>query len=621
MTTATQHPLALAVALALSTGAVCAADLPEYRGADVIVTATRQAQPLSKTLSDVTVIDRDEIEQAGADSLATLLARQPGVEVTNSGGAGKDTGVFLRGANSNQTLVLVDGVRIVSATTGTTSIQSIPLEQIDHIEILRGPASSLYGADAIGGVIQIFTKQGEGPARFTANFGVGDRGTLQAGVGVSGKTGNTAYAVSVSQDQTRGFSATNANSQYYNPDRDGDANTAYSANLTQTWAPGQSLTLRLFQSFDRSDFDNYGNANPNLQDVTKTRLTGQSIESKNVLNDAWTSTLRYAHSQDRSETFAFDSTATQSRSLYTTTQDDVQWQNDIKTGVGSFMAGASYTKQKVDSTTVFDKTSRDVTAVFAGYQGEFGRNLLQASMRHDDDSQFGGKTTGQASYGFKLDGGWLLHAGYGTGFKAPTFSDLYYPGFGNPNLQPETSKNTEAGVKWSGNGSRADLVWFHNDIDNLIIYQNQTAQNRSATIEGATLSGATSFGALELSGSATYQDPIDKQLQQQLIRRARAYGQLNATYDWGKLVTGVEWQVSGKRYDNDWGHVDPVTFTPARVTLGGYAIANLFATYQVNSEWSVTGRVDNVANRDYTNAYGYNTGGLSWFLGARYAPK
>jgi len=631
MTTATQHPLALAVALALSTGAAGAADLPEYRGADVIVTATRQVQPLTQTLSDVTVIDRDQIEQAGTDSLATLLARQPGVQISNNGGAGKTTNVFLRGANSNQTLVLVDGVRIVSATFGTTSIQSIPLEQIDHVEILRGPASSLYGADAIGGVIQIFTKQGEGPASFTANFGVGDRGTLQAGVGVSGKTGNTAYAVSVSQDQTRGFSAQNANAdihtQYFdythNNDRDGDANTAYSANVTQTWAPGQDLTLRLFQSFDRSDFDRSEQG----QDVTKSRLTGQSIESKNAINDAWTSTLRYAYSQDRSETFLGGNFA-QHDSLFTTDQDDWLWQNDIKTGVGTFLAGASYTKQKVDSTQPLDKTSRDVKAAFAGYQGEFGRNLLQASVRHDDDSQFGGKTTGQASYGFKLDGGWLLRAGYGTGFKAPTFNDLYYPYFsyapyigsysGNPNLKPETSRNGEVEARWTGKGSHASIVAFRNRIDDLITsvtdaQYNSTMINISqANIDGVTLTaGSSIWYGIDLNGTATFQNPENRENGKWLPQRARQTATASASRAFGPVTLGVEWQAVGRRYN------DPANLVP----LHGYAIANLFANYEVSRDWSLNARINNVANRDYELVRGYNTGGLGWFLGARYAPK
>ncbi|MCW3480288.1 TonB-dependent receptor [Neisseriaceae bacterium JH1-16] len=627
MTTATQHPLALAVALALSTGVACAADLPEYRGADVVVTATRQAQPLSKTLSDVTVINRDEIEQVGADSLATLLARQPGVQISNSGGAGKTTSVYLRGANANQTLVLVDGVRIVSATFGTTSIQSIPLEQIDHIEIVRGPASSLYGADAIGGVIQIFTKQGEGPASFTANFGVGDRGTLQAGVGVSGKTGNTAYALSVSQDQTRGFSASNANNPSFNPDRDGDANTAYSANVTQSWAPGQDLTVRLFQSFDRSDFDNFGNTNPNLQDVVKTRLTGQSVESKNALSDAWASTVRYARSQDRSETFTGGNFA-QHDSLFTTTQDDWLWQNDVKTGIGSFLAGASYTRQKVESSQPLDRTSRYEKAAFAGYQGEFGRNLLQASVRHDDDSQFGGKTTGQASYGFKLDGGWLLRAGYGTGFKAPTFNDLFYPFIsfapfpgsysGNPNLKPETSHNGEVEARWSGRGSHASLVAFRNRIDNLIDLVTDGAGNitsvnvNRANIDGVTLTAGTSIWyGIDLNGTATFQNPENLETGKWLNRRARQTATASASRAFGPVTLGVEWQAVGRRFD------DPDNLVP----LHGYAVANLFANYEVSRDWSLNARVNNVANRDYELVRGYNTGGLGWFLGARYAPK
>ncbi|VEB40282.1 Outer membrane cobalamin translocator [Chromobacterium violaceum] len=389
----------------------------------MIVTASRIAQPLSKTLADATVITRDEIEESGAQTLQQVLSRQAAVSITTNGGPGTSSSIFMRGANSNHTVVLVDGMRISSATTGTTAIQSIPLEQIERIEILRGPASSLYGADAIGGVIQIFTRTGEGAPRFNAGFEAGSRGTGKLTAGVDGKSGDTAYSLQLSHAQSEGFSATNSKNAFgYNPDNDGYRNDGYTANVTQTLAPGHDLTLRLFQTFARADFDQ----NPVGQNWMDTRLTGQSLESRNRFSDIWTSTLRFSHSQDKQETFS-DAAGGARDGFFQTTQNEWTWQNDLATNWGKFVLGASHNDQKMDSSGVFTKNTRTQYAGFATYQLEKGSSLFQASLRRDHDDQFGGKTTGKLDYGYRFAEGWLARAGYGTAYKAPTFNDLYYP--------------------------------------------------------------------------------------------------------------------------------------------------------------------------------------------------
>lgn len=590
--------------------AVWADELPEVQGEEVVVTATRQRQPVSKTLSDVTVINSEQIERSAGEDLPTLLSRQPGLEISRNGGAGKVTDLYMRGTNSRHAVILVDGMRIVSATNGATALSQIPIEQIDRIEIVRGPASSLYGADAIGGVIQIFTKKGSGPIRFSGNIGGGDRGTFRAALGVSGKAESTgtAYSLSFSREQTDGFSATNIDNYSYNPDNDGFRSNAYSANIIQDLAPGHTLGLTMYQSFNRNDYDQSLVG----QDREESRMTGQSLTLTDAFTDVWTSTLRYARTQDFTENYN-NGDMNDRASMFKTTQNEWTWQNDFVTGYGTFLLGAVRTEQRVNSSTDYEKNKRTVNAGFAGYQGEFGRHLLQGSVRYDDDSQFGSETTGQAAYGFKLTDRWTARAAYGTAFKAPTFNDLYYPRYGNPDLQPETSKNMEVGLKWSAPGSKAELVAFRNVIDDLIIYQDTASYNRDARIEGVTLSGQTTQWGIELAGSATYQDPLDRNTNKQLSRRARAFGNISASYDWGKVTTGAEWQVSGKRYDYPYG-------LPTQ-TLGGYGIVNLFADYEFIRDWHATLRIDNVANKHYTTAYGYNTAGNSWFLSLRYAPE
>ncbi|MXR36380.1 TonB-dependent receptor domain-containing protein [Craterilacuibacter sinensis] len=583
---------------------------------EVVVTATRTATPVSKVLSDVTVITREEIEETGATQLTELLARQPGVEVASNGGMGTSSSVFMRGANSNHTLILVDGMRIVSASAGTTALQQIPLDLIDRVEILRGPASSLYGADAIGGVIQIFTRKGEGAPKFSANLGFGERGTTIAGMGINGKVADTAFGINLSHQSTNGFSAQSANSDsewgLHNPDRDAYRENAYSAYLTQTLAAGHTLTVRSFQTSSNVEYD----VSEVNQDEIRGRLSGQSIELQNKLTDIWSSTLRFARTQDKQEGFD-DGQMDIRASLFDTTQNEWLWQNDVATKLGALQLGLVHTEQNVDGVASympngFTVTRRTNKAAFAGYTGDFGPHLLQASLRHDDNSQFGGKTTGQVSYGYRFADGWLARAGYGTAFQAPTFNNLYGSYKPNPNLKPEEATNYEAGLRWTNAGHRAELTWFQNTIDNLIIYQgmsnNMGAVNRDARIEGVTLAGESSMGALTLSGSATWQDPEDRNTGKQLLRRAHAFGQVNVSYDWGRWISGAEYHVTASR--PDYG-----------AELPGYAKLNLYADMKLAREWTATARIENVADRDYENAYGYNTGGRTWFVGVRYQPK
>ncbi|MBN3004069.1 TonB-dependent receptor [Chromobacterium alkanivorans] len=608
---------ALLVSLACA-GQAYAANVPEFAGDPVIVTATRQPQSIAKTLSDVSVITRQEIEESGVRDLVQLLARQPGIESASNGGAGTNASLFLRGANPKHTLVLIDGMRIVSASSGASALEHIPLAQIDRIEIVRGPASSLYGADAIGGVIQIFTRQGEGAPVWSLNFGGGDRGTFRSDASFTGKTGGTAYSFAVSREQTRGFSATNPKAGYYsyNPDRDGYENTAYNARVTQTLSPGHDLSLQLFQTFSETDYDETRDA----RDMLRARQTGASIETRNQLSSNWKSSLRFTRTEDKQENFTAGNMDTRS-SLYATEQNEWQWQNTIDTALGGFVAGVVYTDQHVNGNAYYfpqgySVTSRDNKAGFLSYQGEFGKHLLQASARRDVNSQFGGKNTGSIGYGFRLSEEWLVRVGYATAFKAPTFDDLYGSYKPNPLLKPEVSQNVEAAIKWRQGSSHAELTWYRNQIDSLIVYQNNLtgAQNKDARINGVTLSGGRSINSWDISGSATYQDPKDKQLDTQLIRRARAFAQLNASYDWGRALTGVEWKVSGRRPDTDFN-------TGKSIWLSGYSVTNLFADYRVNKNWTAVARLDNVFDKEYETAFGYNTGGLGWYLGVRYVSK
>ncbi|WP_181880986.1 TonB-dependent receptor domain-containing protein [Crenobacter cavernae] len=615
------QPFALC-ALAFACAHAYADTMPEYRGEEVVVTATRQATPIHKVLSDVTVIYAEEIARAGAQDLPTLLSRTSGVEVSSNGGPGQTASVFLRGAEADHTLVLVDGMRIVSATDGSTALQHIPLAEIERIEILRGPASSLYGGDAIGGVIQVFTRQGRGAPRFSVSAGAGSHDRRQVSANVSGQVDNTSFSLTASHDKTHGFSATNANNAFaFDPDADGNQNNAYSARIAQQWAPGHTVSANLFQTFATTDYD--GGLDNTRPDEVHQRLTGQSIESRDAFTEAWTSTLRFARTQDKYENYTDGDFALRD-SLFKTTQDEWTWQNDVKSEIGTWLAGASYVKQAVDTSSALTAKDRTIKSVFGGYQGEFGDWLTQVNLRRDENSQFGGKTTGSANLGWRFAQGWLASVGYGTAFKAPTFNDLYFPftdfGFGftyqgNPNLKPETSKQWEAALGYRQGDSAAKLVVFDNRIDNLIVgnadFSSVNNLNR-AKIQGATLSGETRFGALSLEASATWQSPEDADSGKQLQRRTRRHASLKASYAVIEpLTVGAEVRVQGHRYSD-----------PANTQrLDGYGVTNLFAQYAIDRSWTLDARVDNVGDKEYELARGFNTPRREYFLGVRYASK
>ncbi|MEO9385670.1 TonB-dependent receptor domain-containing protein [Chromobacterium phragmitis] len=597
---------------ALACSSLALADgVPQFVGDPVIITASRIAQPLSRTLADASVITRDEIEESGAQTLQQVLSRQAAITITSNGGPGASSGIFMRGANSNHTVVLVDGIRIASATLGTTAIQNIPLEQVERIEILRGPGSSLYGADAIGGVIQIFTRKGEGAPRFNAAVEAGTRGSGKLSAGVGGKSGGTAYNLQWSHDQADGFSATNPKSSSYNPDRDGYNNDSYIANVTQAVAPGHDLTVRLFQSFARADFDQNGTG----QDWGKTRLTGQSLESKNQFADVWTSTLRFSHGQDKQETFS-DAAGGRRDSLYQTTQNEWLWQNDVSTGIGKFIVGAMRGNQKVDSDSVFTKNTRSTKAVFLTYQLEVGRHALQGSVRRDRDDQFGGKTTGKIDYGYRFADGWLARAGYGTAYKAPTFNDLYSPYGGNPSLRPERSRNAELAVQYRKGQDVFSATAFRNDVDQMIIWAPVSpgsffwspSNANKALIKGVTLEAETSLKGTRLGMNVTLVDARDGGTGQWLPLRPRQSANFTASRDWNLWTAGVEQRVVSVRYD-----------VSSNTMLHGYGVTNAFANYRFAKNWTATARVDNLFDREYETAYGYNTGGLGAFIGVRYS--
>lgn len=602
-----------AIAVALSIAFQPAFAAPSEDEAAVVVTATRIPTRINEQIADVTVIERAEIEAAGATTLPQLLAQQPGLQIITNGGPGKSASLFTRGTNAGHTLLLIDGMPLGSATLGQPSLHNLPLAQIERIEILRGPASSLYGSDAIGGVIQIFTRKGGGPMKPEVFAGYGSHGTSQLSAGVSGSSGIVSYSLAASRFDTDGWDATTSKIANTNRDRDGYRNNSWRGRLAVTPVAGHEFGATFLGIDSRNHYDG-GGAAVNAYNDDETR--SWTLYTKNHLAQSWTSTLRYGESQNRSEGFA------PARSLFETIQQQWTWQNDVRLPLGTLMLAAEDLRQEVDSTTNYTVKERTVRSLVAGWQARLGDHSWQVSQRHDDNSQFGSRTTGSLAYGYRITPALTARAAVGTAFKAPSFNDLYYTSpwgsHGNPDLLPETAKNRELGLDWfSPTGARLGWTHFDNRIKNLIAWQDTGSwvyvpfNVGRARITGDSFTGSHRWGAWQAQASLDLMKPIDEETGNRLPRRAAQQLKARLAHEPGPWGAGVELVAVGPRYN---------TATQTQ-EMARYEIVNLFGHYRISRDLALEGRLDNLFDKSYETTWGYANPGTSVFVGLRYQPK
>ncbi len=581
-------------------------DAPDQ--AEIVVTATRQQQRANELLSDVTVLERQAIEQAGHSSLIEVLAAQPGIQTGTTGGAGAGGSLYIRGTSAGHALVLVDGVRIGSATAGAAALENIPASQIERIEILRGPASAVYGSDAIGGVVQIFTRRGQGTPHADALIGLGSRSTQQAQAGVSGANEQLRFSLRAGYEHTNGID------QLSNPhDRDAFRQTHASGRLALTLPKQGELSASFLTARGLSHYD----AGVPLDSRLRKRGDVAGVRWRQPLAEAWTSTLEAGTSLDDLTAIdsGFDSQVRTRRKQYA-------WLNDIKLPVGQALLGIERVEEAVsNSVTTYSEDRRRTNSLLAGWNGHFGAHRLQASLRQDSSTQFGRQRTGSLAYGYQFNDAWRAHASAGTAFKAPTFNDLYFPLAcippwgcfgGNPDLRPEKARNHEIGLDWETENRRASLVVYDNRVKDLIVWAMQPFNVGTALLRGATLSYGWTQGDWEGGASYDWLRARDADTGEQLVRRARQQFAAHVARRIGDWRLGAEWLVVGSRPDTDAGR---------RVRLGGYGLVNAFVHYQFQRDWRLELRGNNLGDKHYRQAAHFNTPGASAFIALRYEPK
>jgi vitamin B12 transporter len=608
---------------------LCAAPSIVHSAADdslgeIVVTATRLEQPLRQSLSSTTVITAQDIRNSQAPDVATILRSVAGVEIDQSGGTGKTAGLFLRGTDSSHALVLVDGVRVNSATTGATALDQLMLEQVERIEVVRGNVSSLYGSEAIGGVVQIFTKRGHGAPAANASAGFGNQGARRMSAGFGGAVEETDFSVQLSTFKTDGVSALNpALVSTANPDRDGYRNNSLSANVGHAFSADHRVSASLFGSNGNNQYDNAFNLNQADVNSSRAQMWKFSLASDDQITDVWHSRLQLANGVDQYRDF-LNGQAVAGGALYQTSSDQLTWQNALQLDDSQWLLlGAESLRQKVssDMSPGYVQDTRQVNSLFAGYTGTYGAHQAQLNLRQDNNSQYGGNTTGLLGYGYGLTDTWRATATYSTAFRAPTFNELYWPdtgfGGGNPALKPERSRNLEAGLRFTSGAQQFDAVYFDNRIRDLISSWPPANINR-ARINGVELSYAGRFGDTGVKAALTSQNPRDDITGVQLIRRARLHSSLGLAHQIGAWQVGGEWLHSGTRQDN---YFDPTTFTVSSQTLPAYNVFNLTAGYAINKDTRLSLRADNLTDQNDSSAYAYSPMGRRVFVGIHYQPQ
>ncbi len=581
--------------------------------APVVIGASRLEQGVGDALPHTTVITEREIRESGQLDLPSLLRVQGGVDVVQSGGPGAPSTPFLRGAEGRQVLVLIDGVRVSSATLGATALEHLMLDQFERIEIVRGNVSALYGSGAVGGVIQLFTRRGRGTPRPSLGAEFGSYGTQRLRAGYGGQIGDTSFDIGLSHLRTDGFSAINpAIAPTVNPDRDGYRNGAVSASLSHRIDPRHEVGARYFQTEGRSEYDTPFALSPREAHRVDTRLSTLSayLDSRPV--ESWRSRLTVASGGDRSSN-RIDSSVER----FETTQHQFGWQNDVTLAPGHVLtATLEHAQQRVESTTLYERTRRRINSLQAGYSGQFGAHQVQASLRHDRFSDFGLANSYLLGYGYRIDPSWKLIGTTSTAFNAPTFNQLYFPNFGNPALDPERARSVEVGGQYERGGVLGRLVWFRTRYRDLIDFPPPVfapVNIARAEVQGIELSVSGEIAGWRARLALTVQDPVDETTGQTLRRRAKAFGGIDVSREFGPWRVGGDIAVSGGRPDRNIVTDDPLQ-------LSGYTLVNLQLRYRWRPGLDLTARLANALDEKYSTAHGYMTAGRAIYAGIAWQP-
>jgi len=577
---------------------------------EVVVTATRSDQSIRRALADVVVIDSARIRDSAASSLAELLRSSAGVEISQQGGVGSVTGLFIRGAKTAQTVVLIDGVRIEDPVTGVTPIEFLPLSAIERIEVVRGPTAAFYGSGAIGGVVQIFTRETRGAVRPEVYVMGGSRGTGQVQARVSGGGSDTRYMLAGARDTTRGFDATRAGSPSRQVDDDGSRQTSFTGLLTHRLTRDLQLGAQFLSTTGRGEYDSsWGPASETFVDF---RTQVASVFARAQLRPGWDSEFRLGNSAYNYSYGAPYATRTNA--------DSIGWQNTFAVRDKlRLLFGSDQRRQTIEGPGVsaYEKTDRSHLSAYGGFEVDHDIHQVRLVARNDRVTGFEGESTALLAWGIRPEPGWLVRASLGSAFRVPTFADLFSPFYSNPLLRPERSRGQELALERSAGEHYARAIVFQNRIrDAIELDANYVPQNLpEAKVIGLTSEAGVRLGDWRLRASVTRQQATGEKLEAgslvsgPLARRSRLFGNVGAEWSSGPWRSGIDLIAQGARFDT------------AGQSLGGYGLVDVSGSRKMTDELSLTWRLANLTDRQYETAWGYRSPPRTLLLGVRVVPK
>jgi vitamin B12 transporter len=585
----------------------------------VVVTAARYEQPLSRVLTSTSVITREQIERSQAPTLVDLLQGEAGVEIARNGGPGTLASIFLRGQNSTNLAIFIDGVRVQADNIGFIRLVDIPIDQIERIEILRGNAGALYGEAAVGGVINIFTRSGTGKPGGYGSVSYGSRNTSDVSVGYSGGTGKSRFHMSAQRYDTDGFSAmNNLQSDLVNPENDAYRRESVYLRFDQDVREDLSLGFSAKSIYSDVYFDRdspfYGDK-PTDVHLGKNRDTDYTFFVDYRPLQSWVSKLALTSSKFKYREFVNgEQQSLGDGGFLEGNQNSLRWSNIVDRGVGKIVFGIDAVMS--DFSSYGEKYDRESSGAYIGYGGNYSQLDYQVNLRRDNlearstDSRVkNDATTWLLGLGYQLTESLRATSSLSTGFRAPGPAEMLGPFSANPNLRPEEHRGAEAGLLYKTGRSSVRLVWFKTSTTNAIVWGGSKPENIGrAENKGVEVQVSTFLSGMQLKATLVSQDPINSETLDRLQKRAREYGSLSLLGNYFGYEIGLDTIVSGNRVDR--GN-----------TLGGYTFFNIHVSRRLNNDLVARLKVENASDKDYQLAWGYNTPPRGVFLSVQYAPK
>ena len=582
---------------------------------NIVVTANRTSQSSADLLSSVKVISRIDIDLSSANSVAELLNDVNGLQMSQSGGAGQTSSVFSRGTDSGHTLVIIDGQRISSATLGQTAFSDLAVAQIERIEVIKGPRAALWGSDAIGGVIQIFTRK-LAAGEIAADLGFGNMNQQQLSVSGALGHGNGSTTFTAATKSSDGYDV------FDGAEEDDDGYNRENFSMVGQQTINKNWQLNWLAKYDQgeSDYDNaFGGANESSFDNQQWQLSASQNDGN------WSQNVFIGQQQNESRTFG-NGIAEKDGTFFQTTRLQASWLGGVQlTKQLTTNLGFDFIDEEVDAKTSYEITQRNIKAAFTRLAFDNDTVILDGALRYDDIEGVDSEVTYNLSAGLRFAQNSLVSLNVGSGFKAPSFNDLYYPeglySYGNPELVAETSDSIELLVKSEFSGINTELSIFNTEIDNLIEWQPDAnyayhpINVNKAEIDGVEFTLSSELFGLNHRVQLSYLDAKDGNTNEPLIRRAKhtASYQVNQTWHKLNLLASVNYQ--GEREDAAF---HPVTYAPIRILLPSHTLVNVSAAYQVTTDWSVTLKVNNLFDKDYFTNNNYNGQPAQYLLTVSY---